>query len=538
MSSEHKSQETEDRLGVHRSDGTTGGEAESSLGTGGDASLPRPSQVVAGAIAAAARAAAGGVDSTAGDVTSTTTPSSAEVGAARRGGLQTQGHDRASAAGGASPPEPRRADDPVQAHLMSRLAHLSVGAAGAGEPSEGTPLESENAEKIARLEQGQTNMVAQLTEIAGLLKNFRPESGRTGSGGPRESGGLGLVPVPSPWGGGAGGGANAPSRSNAKEEARREATIWQATHNQTLWVLRGQRGPEPGPQKEDLQGLMGDIVHVTGDVLAQMRAFSSFDVKSFRPVGVARTSSIADNFDVMCEAVMRLLKFGLDPSTTAGAQSLRRLEPIATAMADARSRFRNVLVRNSDVFSDDYQRAALPRLPNEDFKIWTTEIITWLYPFTKMHYPPDVFDGHTLPPVPEFSHINNFCERGVNLFRLVLSEGGSLPGAGGSRGGNGKRKAGQLDRGDSSSRKRAARECFQFRDSGTCTFGDRCRFDHVKRRDTSSTGSGGGGGGSRGGWGRSSAGGPGGGVARGGGQADGGDGGGSSSALVVRGGSN
>ncbi|CAB1104568.1 unnamed protein product [Ectocarpus sp. CCAP 1310/34] len=268
-----------------------------------------------------------------------------------------------------------------------------------------------------------------------------------------------------------------------------------------------------------------------------MRAFSSFDVKCFRAVGVARTSSIADNFDVMCEAVMRLLKFGLDSSTTAGVQSLRRLEPIATAMADARSRFRTTLVRNSDVFPDEYQRAALPRLPNEDFKLWTTAIITWMYPFTKMHYMPDAFDGHTLPPVPEFPNINNFCERGVNLFRLVLSDGGSLPGTGESRGGSGKRKAGQLDRGDSSSRKRVSRECFQFRHSDTCSFGGKCRFEHVKRRDLSSTGSGGGGGGSRGGGGRSSAGGQGGGVARGGGQADGGGGGGSSSALVVRGGS-
>ncbi|CAB1117886.1 unnamed protein product [Ectocarpus sp. CCAP 1310/34] len=384
---------------------------------------------------------------------------------------------------------------------VSRLAHMSVGSVGEGEPSEGTPLASENAR------------------------------------GPGESGGLGMVPVRSPWGRGAGGGASAPARSNAKEEARREATIWQAKHNQTLWVLRGQRGPEPGPQKEDLQGLMGDIIQLTGDVLAQMRAFSAFNVKSFRPAGVARTSSIADNFDVTCEAVMRLLKLGLDSSTTAGAQSLQRLEPIATAMADARSSFRTTLVRNCDVFPDEYQRVALPRLPNEDFKLWTTAIITWMYPFTKMHSPPDAFDGHTLPPVPEFSNITNFCERGANLFRLILSEGGSIPGTGGSRGGSGKRKAGQLDRSDSSSRKRVSRECLQFRDSGTCTFGDICRFEHVKRRD-SSTGSGGGGGGSRGGGGRSSVGGQGDGVSRGGGQADGGDGGGSSSAVVVRGGSN
>ncbi|CAB1096624.1 unnamed protein product [Ectocarpus sp. CCAP 1310/34] len=534
MSSEHKSPETEERLGVVRSEGSTGGQVESALGTGGGSFLP--SQVVAGAIAAAARAAADGVDSPAGDVASTT-QSSADVGVAESSGFPTQSHARALASSGDRQPELGRADDQVQAHVMSRLAHMSVGAAAGGEPSEGTTLASENAEKIARLEQGQTNIVAQLTEIAGLLKNFRPESGQDGSRGPGGSGGLGLVPASSPWGGGAGGGASVPARSNAKEEARREATIWQAKYNQTLWVLRGQRGPEPGPQKEDLQGLMSDIVHVTGDVLAQMRAFSSFDVKSFRPVGVARTSSIADNFDVMCEAVMRLLKFGLDSSTTAGVQSLRRLEPIATAMADARSRFRTTLVRNSDVFPDEYQRAALPRLPNEDFKLWTTAIITWMYPFTKMHYPPDAFDGHTLPPVPEFPNINNFCERGVNLFRLVLSDGGSLPGTGESRGGSGKRKAGQLDRGDSSSRKRVTRECFQFRDSGTCSFGDKCRFEHVKRRDSSSTGSGGGGGGSRGGGGRSSAGGQGGGVARGGGQADGGDGGGSSSALAVRGGS-
>ncbi|CAB1099957.1 unnamed protein product [Ectocarpus sp. CCAP 1310/34] len=155
-----------------------------------------------------------------------------------------------------------------------------------------------------------------------------------------------------------------------------------------------------------------------------------------------------------------------------------------------------------------------------------------------MHYPPDTFDGHTLPPVPEFSNIKDFCERGVNLFRLILSEGGSLPGTRGSRGGSGKREAGQLDRGDSSSRKRVSRECFQFRDPGTCTLGDKCTFEHVKRRDSSSTGSGGGWGGSRGGGGRSSAGGQGDGVSRGGGQADGGDGGGSSSAVVVRGGSN
>ncbi|CAB1116714.1 unnamed protein product [Ectocarpus sp. CCAP 1310/34] len=240
----------------------------------------------------------------------------------------------------------------------------------------------------------------------------------------------------------------------------------------------------------------------------------------------------------MCDAAMRLLKFGLDSSTTAGAQSLRRLEPIAAAMADAPSRFRTTLMRNSDVFPDEYHRVALPRLQNEDFKLWTMAIITWMFPFTKMHYPPDAFDGHTLPPVPEFSNIKNFCERGVNLFRLILIEGASRPGTGGSRGGSGKRKAGQLDRGDLSSRNRVSKECRQFRESGTCTFCDKCRFEHVKRRDSSSTGGGGGGGGSRGGGVRSSAGGPGDGVARGGGQADGGDGGGSSSALIVRGGSN
>ncbi|CAB1105260.1 unnamed protein product [Ectocarpus sp. CCAP 1310/34] len=330
MSSEHKLQETEERLGVIRHEGTPGGQAESALGTGGG-SFP-PSQVVAGDIAAAMRAAAGGVDSTAGDVASNT-QSTADVGAAESVGLPTQGHPRASASGGDRQPESRRADDPVQAHILSRLAHVLVGAAGEGEPSEGTPLA--------------------LPRSLGL-KNFRPESGQDGSRGPGESGGLGMVPVQSPCGGGAGRGASAPARCNAKEAARREATIWQAKCNQTLWVLRGQRGPEPGPQEEDLQGLMGDIVQVTGDVLAQMRAFSSFDVKSFRPVGVARTSSIADNFDVTCEAVMRLLKFGLDSSTTAGAQSLQRLEPIATAMADARSRFRTTLVRNSDVFPDEY----------------------------------------------------------------------------------------------------------------------------------------------------------------------------------------
>ncbi|CAB1120919.1 unnamed protein product [Ectocarpus sp. CCAP 1310/34] len=291
---------------------------------------------------------------------------------------------------------------------VSRLAHMSVGSVGEGEPSEGTPLASENARgpgesgglgmvpvrspwgrgagggasaparsnakeearREATIWQAKHNQTLWLTKIAGLLKNFWPESGQDGSRGPGGSGGLGLVPVPSPWGGGAGGGASAPARSNAKEEPRREATIWQAKYNQKLWVLRGQRGPEPGPQKEDLQGLMGDIVHVTGDVLAQMRAFSSSDVKSFRPVGVARTSSIADNFDEMCEAVMPLVKFGLDSSTTTGVKSLRRLEPVAIAMTDTRSRFRTTLVRNSDVFPDEYQRAALPRLPNEDVKLW------------------------------------------------------------------------------------------------------------------------------------------------------------------------
>ncbi|CAB1115179.1 unnamed protein product [Ectocarpus sp. CCAP 1310/34] len=147
-------------------------------------------------------------------------------------------------------------------------------------------------------------MVAQLTEIAGLLKNFRPEPGQDGSRGPGESGDLGLVPVQSPWGGGAGGGASAPA---------------------------------------------------------------------------------------------------------------------------------------SYVFPDEYQRVALPRLPNEDFKLWITAIITWMYSFTKMYYPPDAFDGHTLPPVPEYPNIFNFCELRVNLSRLVLSDGGSLPGTGESRGGRGKR---------------------------------------------------------------------------------------------------
>ncbi|CAB1108326.1 unnamed protein product [Ectocarpus sp. CCAP 1310/34] len=156
---------------------------------------------------------------------------------------------------------------------------------GGGSPARAPRSRLRMRKKNARLEQGQTNIVAQLTEIAGLLKNVRSESGQDGGRGPGGSRGLGLVPVFSPWGGGAGGGASAPARSNAKEEARREATIRQAKNDQTLWVLRGQRGPEPGPQKDDLQGLMGDIVHVTGDVLAQMRAFSSFNVKSFRPVG-------------------------------------------------------------------------------------------------------------------------------------------------------------------------------------------------------------------------------------------------------------
>ncbi|CAB1111000.1 unnamed protein product [Ectocarpus sp. CCAP 1310/34] len=202
MSSEHKSPETEERLGVVRSEGSTGGQVESALGTGGG-SFP-PSQVVAGAIAAAARAAADGVDSPAGDVASTT-QSSADVGVAESSGFPTQSHARALASSGDRQPELGRADDQVQAHVMSRLAHMSVGAAGGGEPSEGTPLASENAKKNTRLEQGQTNIVAQLTEIAGLLKNLRPESGQDGSRGPGGSGGLGLVPASSPWGGGAGG---------------------------------------------------------------------------------------------------------------------------------------------------------------------------------------------------------------------------------------------------------------------------------------------------------------------------------------------
>ncbi|CAB1097089.1 unnamed protein product [Ectocarpus sp. CCAP 1310/34] len=380
-------------------------------------------------------------------------------------------------------PAPVVSTDPVG--LTAGLAGLSVNGGGAGvdggaadgagaaggaagaSGSGGSPSENSVpiAEQIAALQQDNDNLAGQLSVISATLQQLvdARQQGAAQAGGPVVAPGSGLDAgaAASP------GSAADRERRAAKADFESNASAWRS--GRTVWTLRSLRGFDL-QSKETLKTVMAGFVECTDKVWHQLRYMSGFNVLEFFPDSERGEMSVADHFDMTCAAILRVLKFGLAPSVPEQAAALERLQPLETAMQEAQINLRMQLLRHHGAFSGQASRDILAGIPNEDFRQWSNEIMTWMLPLQHLSTAPANFDQFPPPPVPAFTGIASFATSGSHLIRMFAARsGGGAPVAGTKR-----RASAPADGGG----KRRRQVCFKYRDKGSCRFGDSCRYRH------------------------------------------------------------
>lgn len=172
----------------------------------------------------------------------------------------------------------------------------------------------------------------------------------------------------------------APPGSNADRQRRAAKADFESGASagragRLVWALRGKRSIDI-PSKEMLQTVLAGLVAATDKTLQQLRSMSGFNILDFSPVGNSGELSVADHFDLTCDAVIRVLKFGLTAGDHADAFAMARLQPIEGAMLSARALLRMQLLRHQGEFADSASRHVMSDLPNEDLRHWSNAVMT------------------------------------------------------------------------------------------------------------------------------------------------------------------
>ena len=386
----------------------------------------------------------------------------------------------------------------------------AAGAAGSFPSSSAPGASSASSEQMASLQQDYVNMVALVASLQSQVQNL--------AGSPSVQPAVGPVLAPgvaSPAGGSPASHVESERRA-AKAEFESSSAAWRA--GRLMWAYRGQRGTDN--QRDLMATIVAGHIAFNDKVFTQLKSMAGFNVLDFCPVGRPSDLSITDHFDLMCESIMMVLKFGLQAGVQADAESLARLQPLEAAMLKARASFRMQLLSHHGDFEDAASREVLADIPNADMRVFSNQLAAWMLPMCRLSTAPASFEAFGPPPVPEYNGIKQFATSGSHLIRMFANanRGGqrykkrradsSESGGGGSSGGGGDKRP-----------KKGI--CFNFRDKGVCKFGQACKFNHprgsaAQGADGSDGSNAASGSGSTGGGGR---------------------GGGSSAALVVRGGS-
>lgn len=77
-------------------------------------------------------------------------------------------------------------------------------------------------------------------------------------------------------------GRDARERQMRKFQLVDASALWKKTGSQQHWIIRGRIRHYLGDSPADIQAFVGEAIHVTARVAAQLRSLSDFDVALFR----------------------------------------------------------------------------------------------------------------------------------------------------------------------------------------------------------------------------------------------------------------
>ncbi|CAB1110042.1 unnamed protein product [Ectocarpus sp. CCAP 1310/34] len=266
--------------------------------------------------------------------------------------------------------------------------------------------------------------------------------------------------------------ARPPPASDADAQKAKNK-MWRS--NKLPWAMRGRRGVEL-TSVAILSSVLGQCIVATEKNLASLRSFARFDVREFFSSSAAPSMLITEHFELALLAISTVLKFGLVEGLPDDAPVLQRLQPMQSAFNTATRDFRNHIRQHSNIFADTSykKREVFAALLNTDLAKWTRDLATWLFNFEEYTSPPEDFSVFPSPPVPAFEGIKGFVGAGQGVFQMLAAQEDSQKAM--------KRRSREPSSSTSSGSKRRKRWsnnfCNQFKEKGSCSFGEECIFRH------------------------------------------------------------
>jgi len=263
------------------------------------------------------------------------------------------------------------------------------------------------------------------------------------------------------WGA-AGGPANASQRRCDKAWADNRAAAWIDPAQRAWWVVGGLH--QPKISADSLDSVLLDAVDINKTVSHQLINFRDFTPGAFVPRGgagvpIALTASVR----LMAECIVTIARKGVPATPQMAAGARERVDALGRA-------FHDLLMLLEQHARDHYEAINRPRtrgiveaLLEKDMKAWVRDIQRFGDEMARASfYPPDTL----LPaaPLPRFPAFRSYIAVG-GLINAAHNHGVAEPtatargtGAGGG----------------------SSRVCKNFARSGSCRFGSKCTFKHVR----------------------------------------------------------
>jgi len=168
-------------------------------------------------------------------------------------------------------------------------------------------------------------------------------------------------------------GDDARERLLQKSQLSEDAAAWKKPNSRKHWFVRGRIPPNIGEAPADIQAFVGEGVHVTARVAAQLRSLSDFDVAQYGPRShgdFIPDIMIADRLECLRSALVAILTIGLSSDIADDVPCLQRVNTISESFTSAAASLRTHTLCNMGHLSSRAARRVMSDMVNGDLRLW------------------------------------------------------------------------------------------------------------------------------------------------------------------------